>query len=218
MKSAFVLMLVCSTVSFAAPLLTEPLAELHLASGKVLYQAQAKGFLARSVLVKHSGGAETVAYEEFPAEYRTQLTAKRPAPSAAPTVPQPSRPVATSAVKSLPVASPKPASQTLTATDVTSTVSLITSRMGTAFATVELHNSANQPAEVHCSAIQAETSTGDLLKGRQWVAAETPNMISSMLGTKQIIAENTSAALNVLFDPLPQGATITQVVFRPSMK
>lgn len=219
MKSAIVFALVCSTVSFAAPLLTEPVAELHLASGKVLHDAQAKGFLARSVLVKHSGGAETVAYEEFPAQYQTQLMAKRPAPSAVSTVPQPARPAP--AMKALPVASAKTTPEvtaSVTVVEGPSSVSLVTHRIESAYTTVELHNSANTPAEVRCSSVQAETTTGAVLKGRQWVAAEVPNMISGILGTKQVIAENASASLKVVFDPLPAGATISRVFLTNATK
>lgn len=220
MKSAIVFALVCSTVSFAAPLLTEPVAELHLASGKVLHDAQAKGFLARSVLVKHSGGAETVAYEEFPAQYQTQLMAKRPAPSAVSTVPQPTR--SAPAVKALPATSakttPEAAAAPVAGVEVPSAVSLVTHRIESAYITVELHNSANTPTEVRCSSVQAETTTGAVLKGRQWVAAEIPNMISGMLGTKQVIAENASASLKVVFDPLPAGATISRVFLTNAAK
>jgi|GEM_PF-3032184 len=214
MKSAFALLLVCGTLSFAAPLINEPVAELRLVSGKVLHDAQAKGFLARSVLVKHREGAETVAYDDFPAPYRDELARRRPAPSATvaavSVAPKPAAaavPAVKAKVESPSIAEPK----TKNKVSVTPAVSLSTSRIGSSCTAVELHNGADAPTEIHCTAIQATTSTGKVLNGRQWVASEVTDMVSHSLGTKQVIPSHTSTTLYVAFDPLPAGVSITQV-------
>ena len=208
MKAALILFLCAGAAAVADPLINEPLPELHLVTGKVLHDAQVKGYLRRSVLVKHSEGAETIAYEEFPEAYREQLSQKRPTAetNVAPRLPRPTPPVSTK----------KRVEESTSATRPT--LSLITSRIGSAFTTVELYNDADTPVEVRCSAFLAETSLGTILTGRQWVAAEVPDMVSNSLGSKQVIVEHHSAMLNVVFDPLPLGASITRVFLKTSTK
>jgi hypothetical protein len=79
MKKTAALLLILSSagVAYAAPLTDEPLAELQLGSGKVLKLALARSYSSTAVLVKHADGATSVRYDEFPAEYRESLSAKR---------------------------------------------------------------------------------------------------------------------------------------------
>jgi hypothetical protein len=66
----------------AALLDEEPLPELRLASGTVLKMATVRGYSEKAALVKHAGGAATVAYPDFPAEYQDLLASRRRAFSA----------------------------------------------------------------------------------------------------------------------------------------
>ena len=75
--AAFLVILSAASFAKAAPLTDEPLPELQLGSGKVLKLALARSYSATAVLVKHADGATAVKYEEFPAEFRESLSAKR---------------------------------------------------------------------------------------------------------------------------------------------
>lgn len=208
MKTVLLLLLCGRSLLLGAPLIDESVPELRLVSGKVLHEAQAKGYLSRSVLVRHSEGVETVSYEEFPVEYREQLVLKRPPPDTKVKASKP-RP-------SVVVPRKQPRDETPLTTRPT--LSITTSRVGSTVTTVELYNEADTPAEVRCSTILAETNLGTVLTGRQWVIAEVSDMVSNSLGTKQVIAQHASSTLNVVFDPLPPGAYITQISLKTLIK
>lgn len=65
---------------FAAPLIDEPLPTLTLTNGRSLHDAQAKSYASKSVMIRHRDGAETIAYDLFPAALQPSLLAKRPTP------------------------------------------------------------------------------------------------------------------------------------------
>ena len=52
----------------ATPLIDEPISSLTLTNGRVLHDAQVKGYAVSAVMIRHSSGAETVAYNLFPAD------------------------------------------------------------------------------------------------------------------------------------------------------
>lgn len=83
MKSAIVLWLLVAGVSYAAPLIDEPVAELRLKSGKVYRDAIAKSFSQATIFLKHADGGSSVKYEELPDTLAPLALAKRPAPPTA---------------------------------------------------------------------------------------------------------------------------------------
>lgn len=210
MKSLPIALLLLSSIGFAAPLINEPVAELHLTSGKVLYDVQAKGFAQKTVLVKHREGAETIPYDQFPAEYKDQLIQKRPQPPKVSDAPTPSTPAPKVAMTPT-----KPASRARVERNV-SPVQIRTSSVGPYFTTVEIGNELDQQVEVTPNAVTAETSSGSTIHGRQWVAGDNDGKITSTLKQRQTIDPHSSVTLRVVFEPTPAGEVISRV-FLPDL-
>ncbi|PTY05887.1 hypothetical protein DB347_16240 [Opitutaceae bacterium EW11] len=91
---------------------------LILADGRTLEQVEIRSFGSKSVMVRHRDGVLQIPYDQFPAELRPALLAKRPAPttpSAARPATAPARQAATApAQKRLPATSSKTATATET--------------------------------------------------------------------------------------------------------
>lgn len=201
MKAVPVVFLFCASLGLAAPLVDEPVAELHLASGKILHDAQAKGFAAKTVLVKHRDGAETVKYDQFPAEYQPQLLQKKPQPSTASSTPTPKTPAPSLA----------PKARAASARTRTPTVSVSSSQIGATFTKVEINNETNGPAEIPCGAVVAESSSGNILQGRHWVSVDGNGAISGTLNNVQVVPGQSTVTYHLVFPPLPAGVTLTRV-------
>lgn len=60
-------------------MIDEPVKDLTLTNGRTLHDVTAKSYAASSVAVVHAEGREMLRYDLFPAEYRTQLEARKPA-------------------------------------------------------------------------------------------------------------------------------------------
>lgn len=71
--------LALATALSAAPLFDEPVAELKLKDARVFHDARALSFNSSTVLLRHSGGAASIPYAAFPAEYQDGLAVRRPA-------------------------------------------------------------------------------------------------------------------------------------------
>jgi len=69
MKSAIALFLIVAGISYAAPLIDEPVAELRLKSGKVLTRAVVRSYNLKSVLIRHDDGSTLIEYGELPIEH-----------------------------------------------------------------------------------------------------------------------------------------------------
>jgi hypothetical protein len=81
MKTRYLVALFALVVCLqAAPDLTQPIAELKLADGRVLHDVQLKAYNNKGVMVKHADGVAQVNYDQFPEEYREAVLAKKPAP------------------------------------------------------------------------------------------------------------------------------------------
>lgn len=200
MKAAAVLFALLTSAGFAAPLLDEPLPELHLTSGKTLYDAQAKSYATKSVLVKHRDGAETVPYDQFPSEYRDALLKKRPQPKPADQQAQP-------APSPTPKAAPKPTAQS----SGNGRITLTSSSIGANFTSVDVTNDTPYAVQITPMAILAETSTGQVVRGRHWVQADASGNITGSLKAAQAMDPKSTISLNVVFEVLPAGISINRV-------
>lgn len=205
-------LLTAATLSVAAPLIDEPVAELHLVNGDVLHDAQAKSFNRTSVLVKYSEGAKTVSYEQFPAEFRDAILAKKPKPA-----PESIKTAATttsaSAVSNVSTA-PKPKRVPVSRLPEERYLGLaiISSAINPIYTTLEIYNDSTEGVDIDPSAVMAVAENGKYLQGMHWVQV-TDGTISGTSKNKQRVEPRSSVTLNVSFRGLPPGVAIKEVVW-----
>ncbi|HEU5081597.1 MAG TPA: hypothetical protein VFT72_20455 [Opitutaceae bacterium] len=200
--------LTAATFSVAAPLIDEPIAELHLANGDVLHDAQAKSFNRSSVLVRYSEGAKTVAYEQFPAEFRDALLAKKPKPA-----PETAKPSVASTTSKVPAApKPKRVPVSRLPDERYHDLVILSSSVHPTYSTLEIYNDGTDTTEIDAGTVMAVADNGKYLQGLRWVQV-TDGAISGTDKNIQRIEPRSSAVLNVCFRGLPAGATIKEVVW-----
>jgi len=190
---------------YAAPLINEPVKELKLASGVVLYDAQAKSFGEKVVMVKHRDGGQTVPYEQFPEEYRAALLEKKAKPSPVS--------VRTNVVPAPKTAAPKVTSRDAEPKRVTGQI-INSYDVRPSYTRVEIYNGSDRPVSVHPSSVVGERSDGKIASGRQWVAVDASDNISMTLDQTQVVGPNDVLTLRVVFERIPQDVSIVKVGLR----
>lgn len=198
-----------ATFSVAAPLIDEPVAELHLANGDVLRDAQAKSFNRSSVLVRYSEGAKTVAYEQFPAEFRDALLAKKPKPAAASV----QKPTGSAAVSTVTVVQrPMRAPVSRLPEERYRGLALLSSSIHPAYSSLEIYNDGTETVEIDPGALMAVSENEKYFQGMRWVQV-TDGAISGTEKNLQRIEPRSSVNLNISFRTPPPGVTLKEIVW-----
>lgn len=174
----------------AAPLLDEPVPKLVLKDGSVLREARAKAFTTKVVMVKYDGGARTVAYELFPAEFQPVLAAKREAARA-----EQAKREATAQTQAPSAVRPAPARSITSGPEWREGCRLTFTGSKSNVATLILDNASNHVATLSPSQFVAKTNTGEVVPGVQWVGIDKDGRLAVTLNSKQTIEPGSSVTL-----------------------
>lgn len=197
------------TAALAAPLLDEPV-DVTLKNGRVLHAAQAKSFTASVVMVKAAEGMQTIAYEQFPDEYRAVLDAKRPAkrteaqieadrekarknqPSAPPVAArrQPSAPNNSDFYNGLRIDSYMPKGNVVE---------------------VSITNTSDSPQDLRPRSLLAFLSSDEIIKGADFVEMDSSGNVKTILRSHQILQPNSTVTFTVIFGRAMKGGTVQKV-------
>jgi hypothetical protein len=199
--AGFLSMLMLAASVVAAPLLDEPVAQLPLKSGRVLFEARAKSFASKVVGVRHRDGIEMIPYSDFPDEYQAALLQKRPTPSATPPA----------AANPAPATRPKAANRAPAAAG--SVLTIVSSNIGQVATEVSFRNDSDQSLHLAPQVVAAETSDGKMVQGRHWVTVGSDGRITGNLSPDQVLGAHESVTLAVVFERLPEGITLKRVGF-----
>jgi hypothetical protein len=195
----------------AAPLFNEPVPELHLTNGEVLHDVVAKAFNETSVLVRYSEGGRTVAYDLFPAEYKSLVLARKPVFHVS-NAPKPKL----EAVKADPKKAKAPASTAADPDTINGlTLKSFSAGGGTGYMQTEIFNDNDQLAKVMPFAFQATLDNGEAVVGRHFVETDDKGNIHSTLKGVQQIDPHATTTLKVSF-PVPPGVNVTKVTWNQS--
>jgi hypothetical protein len=210
MKSAIALWLLVAGVSYAAPLIDEPVAELRLKSGKVLTNAVAKSYSPTAVFVKHADGGTSVKYEEFPAEYTASITAKRPSPPTAEELAAQEKRRQEALAREAARPKTKPVQRTGPSMPLNKAeLGLAVSSIQGHVATVEIHNFGKAEYVLEAYSIIATTSDGRKLPGRGWVGLSADGRITAILRDRQRISVREPLHISVQFEPITSGSIVS---------
>lgn len=202
--------------ALAAPLLDEPLATLTLKDGTVLRDAQARGFLTKVVMVKHRGGAQTVAYELFPDGFQAALAAKRPVARTAAQIEQARREAEAQRQAQLQVAPPVPivARPVARSPEVHQGCRLTFLESKDNVVTLRVENLSDRVASLYPWSFVARTNDGSLLAGVRWVALNEEGRVVVTLKYEQLVAPAATATLTLMLSPAMKGALIETVLWK----
>ena len=180
-----------------APLLDEPVANLALKDGTVLREAQAKGFLAKVVLVRHEGGVRTVPYQLFPDEFQAALAAKRQAVLASAPIDRPRREAEaqkpTPARSALPAAVAAPSTASEAASNQECRVTLTRSEGNVVLLKIE--NVSDHVVTLLPSQFVARTRAGEEFSGASWVGIHKMHQLAAGWASHRQIAPGATVVL-----------------------
>jgi hypothetical protein len=198
--------LAVSTV-FAAPLLDEPV-DITLKDGRILHAAQAKSFTAATVMVKSTDGIQTIAYDQFPGEYRAALEAKRPAKRTDAQIEADRE----KARKNQPLA-PSPSAKKRPAAnqDLFNGMRIDSYQAKGNLVEVTIFNTSDNPQELRPWRLLAFLSSDEILKGADFVEADSSGNVRTILRSHQIIPANSSVTYLVIFGRALKGGTLQKV-------
>lgn len=196
------------TVVVAAPLFDEPV-DLALKDGRVLHAAQAKSFSANVVMVKATEGIQTVAYEQFPDEYRAALEAKRPAKRTDAQIEADRE----KARKNQPPAPPAQKRRASTASNQDLYNGLRIDSYVPKGNTVEvtITNTTDLPQEIRPWRLLVFFSSDEIIKGADFVEADSSGNIKTILRSHQIMQPNSTVTYTVIFGRAMKGGTVQKV-------
>ncbi|HEY9155017.1 MAG TPA: hypothetical protein VIM69_07805 [Opitutaceae bacterium] len=201
----------------AAPLFDDPIPELHLTNGEVLHDVVAKGFNSTSVLVRYSEGAKTVPYDLFPAEYKSLVLARKPAPHTA----TPAKTVAADSKIEVKTDAKPEKKKKATAPDRLVgdrqnglTLTSFTPGAGIGYMNVEIYNDNTESVQLSPNSFQAELDNGKIVQGRHWIDTDEEGNISHTLAAAQDLPARSSTALKVSFS-VPPGVSVKKVSWVP---
>lgn len=197
------------TAVVAAPLFDEPV-DVTLKDGRVLHAAQAKSFSASVVMVKATEGIQTVAYDQFPDEYRVALDAKRPAKRTDAQIEADRE----KARKNQPPA-PPPATQRRTATasnqDLYNGLRIDSYVPKGNFVEVSITNTSDSPQEIRPWRLLVFFSSEEIIKGADFVEVDSSGNVKTILRSHQIMQPNSTVTFTVIFGRAMKGGTVQKV-------
>ncbi len=203
----------------AAPLFDEPLPELHLTNGEVLHNVVAKGFNSTSVLVRFSEGAKTVNYDLFPAEYKTLVLARKPAPHVSVT---PKSTVMTEAksdskaeIKTVEKKKKELPDRLVGDRQNGLTLTSFSAGSGTGYMQTEIYNENGEASHIEPASLQAQLDNGKTVAGRHWIETDEEGNIHGTLAASQEIPARGTSTLKISF-PIPPGVSVEKVTWTPA--
>lgn len=194
-------------VMSAAPLLDEPV-DLTLKDGRVLHAAQAKSFTASVVMVKSAEGMLTIAYDQFPDDYRAALDAKRPAKRTDAQIEadrekarrnQPPMPP--------PTARKRPAANQ----DLYMGLRIDSYIPKGNLVEVSIFNTSDNAQGIRPGYLLAFLSSEEIIRGADFVVTDSSGNVTTILRDNQIIPENSSMTFTVVFGRAMKGGTVQKV-------
>ncbi|MFT3780767.1 MAG: hypothetical protein QM790_02050 [Nibricoccus sp.] len=190
----------------AAPLIDEPV-DVTLKNGNVLHAAQAKSFSASVVMVKSAEGIQTVAYDQFPDEYRPALDAKRPAKRSDAQI-EADR---AKAQKNQPLVPPlKKRAQA--GQDLYYGMRIDSYRPNNGNTVeVTITNTSETQQEIRPWRLLAYLSSEEIIKGADFVTVDSSGNVTTILRSHQFIPANSTVSYMVIFGRAMKGGTVQKV-------
>ena len=175
-----------------------------------MHAAQAKSFTASVVMVKSSEGMQTVAYDQFPDEYRASLEAKRPAKRTDAQI-EADREKARKNQPPAPPPTQKRRPWASSNSDFYNGLRIDSYMPKGNVVEVSITNTSDSPQDLRPTRLLVFLSSDEIIKGADFVEMDSSGNVKTILRSHQIIQPNATVSFTVIFGRAMKGGTVQKV-------